>query len=496
MRFIAYFLFTPILLFSKDSTTSVVFRDKPSRTIMLKVVRSSDITPQLWEGFTLVRNANSGDPAALHELGLRYLTGQGFTADTLKSFELIRKAAEKNYLLAHYNMAVYYHNGWGIDWNPFIGFKHFQYAAEGGLREGAFAYSLQFTDNLVVPRNWKIALYWMQKAVELGYAPAKDILPEIERYAAQQRSDSALTLTTITALRARAPILMDFTNAEAEDPENSFSLIEILHALGPLWQKKIKSYMVVNDSILFDELVRHAEWGVPEEFAVLGRCYENGIVVPRDSVQSILNYLRAVRLESHRAPNVLIRLLNNDHLLKRIQQRSAQGNAEAQYIISSLSLTEIFPFQHKEDIVTTFLKSAQQNFTPSMIELGTAYFNGQIVPQQKERAIEFWTNASKAGCKEGLVRMASAKVLTGYGDITNDSALQILMTGNKEESLLAEVTLAYCYENGIVVSKRTVESVRMYRSAANRGSKIAFASLRRLYDSVRPDEKEFQIMEE
>ncbi|MEW6062006.1 MAG: tetratricopeptide repeat protein, partial [Bacteroidota bacterium] len=126
-----------------DSVASKVFREKPSRTITIKVLRSSDVTYQLWEGFTLVRSANAGDPAALHELGLRYLLGQGFTADTIKAFDLIRKAAEKNYLLAHFNMAVFYHNGWGVEWNPFYAYKHFQYAAEQGLREGAFAYGLQ-----------------------------------------------------------------------------------------------------------------------------------------------------------------------------------------------------------------------------------------------------------------------------------------------------------------------------------------------------------------
>lgn len=493
MRFIVNILLLATLLQCKDSTTSVVFRDKPSRTIMLKVVRSPDITPQLWEGFTLVRNANSGDPAALHELGLRYLTGQGFTADTVKSFELIRKAAEKNYLLAHYNMAVYYHNGWGVDWNPFDGYKHFQYAAELGLREAAFAYSLQFTDNLVVQRDWKKALHWMQRAVELGYAPAKEVLPEIERFAAQHQTDSTITLTTISAQSAQAPILMDFTNDEKEDPENSYSLIEILHALGPLWQKKIKSYDVVNDSILFAELARHAEWGVPEEFAVLGRCYENGIAVPRDSVKAILNYVRAVRLESRRAPAVLITLLNDESLLKNIYQKASRGDRDAQYVVAALSLTEILPSRQKEDIVMMLQKSAQQHYHPAMIELGAAYFNGQIVPQQRERAMEFWTNALKLGSNEASVRMASVKILTGYGSMSNDSAMKILTRGHAEQSLLAEVTLAYCYERGIVVSRKTVEAVRFYRTAANRGSRIAFTSLRRLYDAVRPEEEEFLI---
>ena len=34
-----------------------------------------------WDEFILVRNANAGDPVAEHELGLRYLTHDGFPAD-------------------------------------------------------------------------------------------------------------------------------------------------------------------------------------------------------------------------------------------------------------------------------------------------------------------------------------------------------------------------------------------------------------------------------
>ena len=33
---------------------------------------------ELWDEFMLVKNANSGDPVAQHELGLRYLLGKGF----------------------------------------------------------------------------------------------------------------------------------------------------------------------------------------------------------------------------------------------------------------------------------------------------------------------------------------------------------------------------------------------------------------------------------
>lgn len=480
-----------------DSVVSKVFREKPSRTITIKVLRSSDVTYQLWEGFTLVRNANAGDPAALNELGLRYLLGQGFTADTIKAFDLIRKAAEKNYLLAHFNMAVFYHNGWGVEWNPFYAYKHFQYAAEQGLREGAFAYGLQFTDNLVVRRDWNKALYWIRKSADLGYAPAKEILPDVERYASQQQTDASTAPTTVTPQNTQSysPILLDFTTVEETEPVNSFSLLEILRALGKQWQKKITSLAVVNDSILFHLLLQHAEWGVPEEFTVIGRCYEYGIAVNRDSVRALLNYVRAVRLESRSAPAMLFRLLSDESLWKRIQQKASRGDAEAQYLVASMALTEILPSQQKEDIISYLLKSAGQRYVPAMVELGAAYMNGQLVPQQREKAIELWMQANAMGNKESLVRLASATLLTGVGPFSRDSSMKILTMANNEESLLAEVTLAYCYEKGIQVQTKIAESVRLYRNAANRGSVIAFEALKRLYDSVRPKEKEFEVKE-
>ena len=505
MKSIVLLVLISLSAFSADSTRSQVFKPKPSETLLIRVARPSDVTYQLWEGFTLVRNANSGDPAAMLELAIRYLNGDGFTADSVKAFQLIQRAAEKNYMLAHFNMGVFYHNGWGVDWNPFEAYKHFKYAAEKGVREASFAYALYLTDNLTVQRNWNEAYRWAKKSADQGYAPAKEILPELERYASTQKVDS---LNSIQSTMAQSdstkyePILLDFTAHDRPDGDfqeqndTSSSLIEILRALGPKWQKRINALPVAGDSILFSLLQLHAEWGVPEEFTILGRCYENGIAVKKDSVKAVLNYIRAVRLESRRAPVLLLHLINDGTLFNKLEQQAKKGNVEAMYAIACLALTEIYPSQQKSDIASFLQRSSQAQYIPAMIELGTAYFNGQIISQQKEKAIDLWNRAIMLGNNEALVRLASVKLLTDYGSLSRDSALQILRTGIEEGSLLAQVSMGICYERGFGVPKNDAEAVRYYRTAAYRGSRNAFASLKRMYDALRPKEKEFQITEQ
>jgi hypothetical protein len=56
-------------------------------------------------------------------------------------------------------------------------------------------------------------------------------------------------------------------------------------------------------------------------------------------------------------------------------------------------------------------------------------------------------------------------------------------------SLLAQVALAYLKEKENKIS----ESVRLYRSAAQRGNRFAFDMLEKRYNEIRPPDKQFLI---
>ena len=62
----------------------------------------------------LEKLAATGDAGAEFQLGILYAAGQGVPFDIDRALQWYRKAAEKGYGEAEYNLAVAYHNGLGV----------------------------------------------------------------------------------------------------------------------------------------------------------------------------------------------------------------------------------------------------------------------------------------------------------------------------------------------------------------------------------------------
>ncbi len=71
--------------------------------------------------------------------------------------------------------------------------------------------------------------------------------------------------------------------------------------------------------------------------------------------------------------------------------------------------------------------------------------------------------------------------------------MEVLQEFSNKGSVLAEAALANCYEEGIFVKIDKAKAARLYRQAARRGNEAAYNSLRKMYDSLRPPDEEFQI---
>jgi uncharacterized protein len=163
-----------------DSSKSLALKHSgPSQTTYgFKIDNSA---ARFWDEFMLVRNANAGDPLAQHELGLRYLTRNGFPADTVKAAFWIRKAADQKLRTARYNYGLLLNNGWGVPWNPFEAYRQFHSAAVDGMTEAEYVTGLLLTDNLTVPRDYGEAYRWESIAADSGYEPAREVLREFKR---------------------------------------------------------------------------------------------------------------------------------------------------------------------------------------------------------------------------------------------------------------------------------------------------------------------------
>ncbi len=229
----------PIVVQGQDSTRSSVFREYRIRS-PFQIIRPADVEYQLWEGFMLVHQANDGDPVAQQELGIRYLLGKGFEADTVRAAYWIDKAAHQNMSTAEYNLGVFLNNGWGLKWNPFEAFRWFKAAAARELPDAEFVLGLLYTDNLVVARDWLKAYRLVKEAADVGFEPARKAMKEFKdrgiAIPADSSTDSSYSPGSVSskpskpaiATSSMEPVYLDFGNDTATQVDDQTLLNEAL----------------------------------------------------------------------------------------------------------------------------------------------------------------------------------------------------------------------------------------------------------------------------
>ena len=494
---------------AQDRNNSPVYKNyrPPSPSSQLK---RSDVDYNLMHIFMLERKAYGGDVAAQHELGLRYLLGEGVEADTLKGAFWIRRAADQNSADAQYNLGILEFNGWGVPWNPFDAYKLFRAAAGSGMHEAEYIFSMFLTENLVVQRNWEEAYRWIRKAADGGYQPAKEALVDFEsRGLGIEQPKGAASDTNKAEKKPIVKQTLGFVFQDAKPDTNAQSdatlLKDALREATPQLKRALGISKESTKSLSLDstgmKAIRDAaEEGSPEALTILGRSYERGVGVEKNIVTAALHYIRAIRMSSPRAPQLLARLMEQGDLFPLLKARVAQRDADAEFVWAALSGLKIdYIMTQREGMITDkqaleFLNQAVSlNHVQAMIELGLCYYSGRWVPENRPLALGMWGRASALGSREAKVRIAAIAVRTERDTAHLRRAIAVLDEASQKGSILAQVALAFCYETGTGVAKKISEAVRLYRSSAQRGSQDAYFALKRLHDQIRPAGKEFEI---
>ncbi len=480
---------------------SPVFKDYRTN-VPTPVIEQSDATYQLWQGFRVLQEANAGNAVSQFELSIRYLTGRGFKADTARAVYWTKKAAEQNHLLARYNLGIFQFNGWGTEWNPFEAYRNFRFAAEHNMPEAQLALAQLLSENLVVPQNWNEAYRWTKLAADSGYAPAKEALKFFEQrgYGGSPDPHSSAAEGNRSSPAPAPPLqvlFLDFSSDTVQATPDSMLVDDVLKAAPvesvavEMRSIRVNRSRIEMDTAQYAALMRAAEAGSPEALTLMGRCYEQGMPCPADPILAAQYYIRAVRLDSRRAPRLLHRLLQEQRFFTLLQARVAENDAGALYVWACLSALGFDRQLTDEQALHMLARAAATNHLPALIELGLAYYAGRWVTRNELKALEFWHRAAELGSSEARVRIAVVRVRSGSGDV--DSAVRELQDAVQRGSVLAEFALGYCYEIGRSVAQNKGEAARLYRSSAQRGSQDAFRTLLRMHDDIRPKEKEFVI---
>ena len=502
------------LNYAQDTTKSLAFKDNHP-FIEAPYFYRPDLGYQIWQQFKLTREANSGDVLAQHELGLRYLLGEGVPADTSKAVYWIRKAAEQNLASAKYNYAILLINGWGVEWNPFQAFKYFREAAKAGMIQAQYVVGILYTDNLIVKRDMNYAYYWVKKSSGEGYEPAKGIVNQIKSKISTSVVDS------ITAIEDKKSDT-DSTVPEGEDNKNLSSPVGLVFIDFNSANDTVTSVtdsMLINDLRLADidsinikmqlDSVKHLEGltspdnlvmltqlassGSPEAQTILGRLHELGISFIANKITAAAYYFQALRNDSPKASFLLWKLSKMRGFIKSVQELAQKNNPKAMFVWYGLNSVHYDNQIAMSDGINLLHNAGKQNYIPALIELGLNYYTGRFTDKNTEMGLSYWHKAESLGSLEAKVRIMSSTIYDHSIGENLSSLVKELLEASEKGSLLALVTLAHCYENGIGTAKSKSKCVEYYRDAAQRGSQYAYRELKRLYDEIRPPDPEFML---
>jgi TPR repeat protein len=477
------------------------------------LIQQSDPTYQIAQTFLLTRRANAGDPVAQHELGIRYLTGIGVDADTVRAAFWIKKAADQNVTPARFNMAILCYHGWGIPWNPFESHRYFLSAAELDMPEAQYAVAVSFVENLIMPEDWAEGHRWMKKASDAGYKPATEVLKTFEQKLAGLAADSAVRPTRDSSaargyqsvIAARVPVPIDFAEDTVSTSKDQAMLKEAIVRADPELKQALGLPLSVDTSAVADStnmaLVQaSADGGSPEALTLLARCAEKGIDMAKDPVLAAAYYVRAIRMDSQRAARLLWELVQPAGFVAEMKTRAERGDPSAQFVWAGLfSLGYDEPLMRGQAYITKqqaaqlLHQAVEQRHIPSMIELGLWHYAGRWVTHDEVRAVALWKQASRAGSREADLRLAITAVRAKASDDERTRAVRELEDAAQRGSVLAVVGLGYCYETGTVYRQSASDAAQLYRTAWRRGSQDAYRALRRLHDRVRPPDPKYQM---
>ncbi len=498
---------------AQDTTSSLAFKkNRPDDRAYFYYY--PDLAYPLWQHFNLMKEANSGNALAEHELGLRYILGQGVIADTVKAAYWIGKAAEQNLPGACYNYGILLNNGWGVQWNPFEAYDYFLKAARNDMPQAEYLIGLSYIDNLIVKRNWSEAFKWIKRSAAGNFKPALATLNELRKNISFSKIDTALNDDENDQLvnNASKPnnqtslgstsglVFIDFSAVgdTVSEISNKMLIEDLLHEgnnelAQVMHVDKRNDTTLTFDSAVVNLLIKFAESGSPEALTIMGRMYELGSYFPKDLIQASVYYIRAVRFDSPRAPVLLWKMLKDKNYFVHLKKQIDENDPRAMFVWYGLFSIGIDAQLTETDAVNLLKKSASLNYLPAMNELGLDLYTGKYLKQDRDKAIEVWEFAKNLGSSEASIRISIAKIY-GYLKISNfSSAIDEIRKAIKDGSVLAQATLAYCYRNGIGVEVSEPEAVKYYRFAAQRGSRFAFDELKQMYDAVRPTDKIFRM---
>ncbi|NNG28265.1 MAG: SEL1-like repeat protein, partial [Ignavibacteriaceae bacterium] len=372
-----------------------------------------------------------------------------------------------------------------------------------------------YTDNLTVKRDWNQSYYWIKKSADGEYDPAVDIITELEPRISQQVVDSLLNRertyppdkiepvsdpsnTNLTSSLGLVFIDFDTLSDTVISITDSMLIADLeyngIDSLAEIFgidSTTTLQSLAIHQNIT--ELKTLAENGSPEAQAILGHLYERGIYFYQNNITAASYYFRALRNDSPKATHLLWNLTNRAEFRSLLQNEVNRNNAEAKYVWYALTSIGFDGRIAMNDALNLLEESAAENYLPALMELGLNYYTGRFISRDDMKGLHLWEKAELLGSSEATIRISTSTLFDFFNPGESEKAFINLLDAAGNGSILAQVSLALCYEEGIGTARSRADAIHYLRLAAQRGSQFAYTELQRLYDKIRPDDPEFVI---
>ncbi|WP_162616844.1 tetratricopeptide repeat protein [Aggregatibacter kilianii] len=237
-------------------------------------------------------------------LGIKYYQGKDIEKNDLKSFQLIKEAADNNIVKAKLELSRMYLRGIGTQQNYQLAFEWMESAANDGLSDAMNELGLYYTHGIGVKRDLSKTLYYYRQAAEKGNITSmmnlgaelfyngtienqNEAIHWTEKAAEMNDKTAILNLYSMYKLIGNEKMSMKWLN---KGIELNFPLA--FFNLGYEYSKG-NSLLRKDDSKAFENYLKAAEMGVSFAQNNLANWYLSGYYVQKDEKEAIKWYSKA-----------------------------------------------------------------------------------------------------------------------------------------------------------------------------------------------------------
>ncbi|WP_087022096.1 tetratricopeptide repeat protein [Thaumasiovibrio subtropicus] len=406
--------------------------------------------------------AFQGDIAAMTELGLMHLYGEGTPVNTTLAEVWLKKAADAGSPYAQHNLAYHY----------------ISLEDEKKRAEAVHLFNLAYSQDFLPAQLWLGILYYYGNAVEQDDARAYQLLYPL----AFPNDVDALTEAEIDFFRwPRSEEGQISDGPVLGHPEAQYLIGEMYYLALGVEQDLPKAHQL---------FLQSAEFNV-KAMARLGTMYIQGDGIPKEVQTGLAWVERAAEMNEPYAHYVLAALhvdgditLDIPQYLHHLEVALAGEIPDAYCLQGMIYADGVHAPLDNEKALTLLNQGAELQSSLCQRALGNIYLNGFLgVEASPHQAIAWYRQAAESGDLESQINLGELYATPEFN--VQNEALAIYWTQKAADRNAAAAinNLGYMHEVGIGVSADQAQALAFYQQADNLGNKSAAYNLGRAYEA-------------